>query len=283
MYMKANRKICVFLSALMLYSADMCLAQADDGRDGRNDNLDRPQWGQRVHDNEQKPGGEPGRPDMGPGGPMMGRGMMGRGMMGPAMTTDELMKFLNQYDPTRARQLDDMLANQPQQFQEYIGMVCELYTPAARQMEFDPEAGVLAVKNISLQLDIKKQVADYKVSTDDALKERLKTDIRLNLDRQFELILEDQQRDIARWQERMARFQSRIQSEQNAGPDQMRPENDMRGRGRADRFVNMQERMKKELGKRIEDIAKWKEQKKQIVDRQLSDLIEDVRPFPWNL
>lgn len=274
----------------------------DEDQSQSEENKSASQWGQRARERmaQRQEGVQQGGPaddqmggrGMGARGNGMmgmngrGSGMMGgRGMYGPPMETEELMEFLQKYDQQKAAQLNEMYQKQPEQFAEYVGMVCELYTPAARMMENDPEAGKLEVKKISLTLDAKKQVSDYKSATDEATKSKIKSELSANLSEQFDLILDDQKKEIDMWKERLERFESRaangnaqgqqMQQGQQGGPGGTRS-------GMSDRFENMQKRMKSEVEKRVSDIDKWKEQKQQIVERQLSDLVEEVRPFPWN-
>ena len=281
----------------------------DDEDDQNVDNKQTTQWGQRARDRmNQRQGGQDqadrggrgmgqgqgrGMGDgrgmgEGPGGMFgggRGTGMMGgRGMFGPPMETEELMTFLQKYDQQKAAQLNEMYQKQPEQFAEYVGMVCELYTPAARIMENDQDAGKLEVKKISLSLDVKKQVSDYKAATDDAAKNKLKSELSTNLSKQFDLIMESQKSEISMWKERLDRFESRAANGQGQGQGQQQNNNrpGWARDGMSDRFERMQKRMTSEVEKREADIQKWKEQKDQIVERQLSDLVEEVRPFPWN-
>ncbi len=279
--MKARLYIISFLAGVILLNAAVVAQGWGNKPDKGQDNG---QWRQRLQNGDNVPDGErPGmRPGMGPGmrpGPMGGGrfGGMGRGMFGPPMTTEELIAFLEKNDEVKAKQLNEMYKKQPEQFAEYVGMVCELYTPAARIMENDPVAGKLAVRKTSLSLDVKKLVIDYKMAAEDEVKAKIKTELESSLSDQFDVILESQEKEIQVWQEHLQRFESKLKESSEGG------ESDFRyGRGgRFDRFSNMQDRMKGQIGKRLQDITKWKEQKQQIVQRQLADLIEDVRPFPW--
>ena len=243
-----------------------------------------------FNDGEQDPMRGGGRRGMGGPGRDGRRGGFGRGMFGPPMSTDELMEFLGKHETEKAGQLRDLYNNQPEEFERYIGIVCELYTPAARMMENNPETGMLMVQNISLSLDVKKIVSDYNKVSDSAEKEKKKTHLKEKLSQQFDVILKLQEKEISGWQDRISQFRERMQ---NGNLDE---EMDMDARGRRrgrgpdfgegmgmqDRFQHMQKRMTHEVSKRKQDIVKWKEQKAQIVERQLADLIEDVRPFPWN-
>lgn len=244
-------------------------------------------------------------PNFGPGGmgPYMGMGPEGgmagprggRGMFGMALTTEELLEFLKEHDPIKAGQFNEMYEKQPEQFKEYIGIICELYTPAARLMEYDKEAGELAVKNISLSLDVKKQVAEYKASNDQTVKRLIKSELTKSLEKQFDVIVDSQQKEIDIWKDRFSRFANNRPDWNDSAPVQQQPNmvgpggpgrsglgGGPGGRGgRNDRGEEMQQRMKEQFEKRQQDIDKWKKQKKQIVERKLIDLVEDVRPFPW--
>ncbi len=239
----------------------------------------------KEFDQDNNPDEQRGRRG-GMGGPgREGRRGFGRGMFGPPMTTEELMTFLGKYDPEKAQQFGEMYKKQPEDFEKYIGMVCELYTPASRMMDFNEDIGKFMVKNISLSLDIKKVVSDYKKAEDEPSKARFRQQLKVKLEEQFDVIIQLQENEIKGWQDRISQFRERMEN------GELEDDNQEAGRGRGfgrggsdmqDRFQHMHKRMAQEVERRKGDIVKWKEQKQQIVERQISDLVEDVRPFPWN-
>ena len=246
-------------------------------------------------DDEGMPGRQWGRRGGGPGGPAgrgEGRRGFGRGMFGPPLSTEELMEFLKEHDKEKASQLKNMYETQPEQFEKFIGITCELYTPAARMMDYNAEVGKLMVANISLSLDVKKVVFDYYVAQDQKDKDKARALLKDKLSHQFDIIIKLQENEISSWQERISQFRDRMENGDTGEDESGRA----RGRGRGaggfgpgmdmpgmqDKFEHMKKRMTTEVQKRKKDIVKWKEQKVQIVERQVADLLEDVRPFPWN-
>ncbi|MBN1846282.1 MAG: hypothetical protein JW810_11405 [Sedimentisphaerales bacterium] len=259
-------------------------APPDRGRD-----RDSRDYGRRYMDPSDKD------PDGGP--PERFRGFFGR------VNTEDLMKFLRQYEPELAKNLDSLNKDNPAQFEQQIDGLRRLYGPIMRLMDENPPMAQLSLKAIRLRLQVQGAVKKAKEATDQNAKAQTAQKLQADLGDLFDVIcrleemrLEEFSRRMQDWaqgppdpkDDRLAepdkRDEPRDREEGFGGPGSFGGGRGQRpgrgGPGGWDRQRSAQF-FHERLEQRKINIETWKKNKDQIVQQRVDQLLQGYQPFPW--
>jgi len=218
-------------------------------------------------------------PSMGPGrgpGPAVGPGGGHFGGVDPVV----LMNFLKEHEPELAAKLEKLRAEDPVQYRRQMYSVMGLYGPVVREMQWDPEIANFSLERIRMRLQIEQGVKDVNSTTGDAQK-KAKEKLKGNVSKLFDTIVTQEEARLKRWEQRLT----------EEGPGEQpgregynrrggrRPRSMMgRGRGAPGRGEKFRERIEE----RENLIKTWREQKDLVVQTRLNELLQDIKPFPWD-
>jgi predicted DNA-binding protein len=257
-----------------------------------------PRWDgqERVAGQWQQHGEDPGRK------PGMRRGP------GPAMGYDresvrtdpkELLEFIKKYEPELAEKLEKLRQEEPQQLRRKIVALGRLYGPVMQQMEHSPEMGKLSLQKIRLRLKIEATVNNLKEAEQETEKATIKEQLRQHIEELFDIILAQEELRLKHWRERMAELA--IEGAQVKAPDkaeeakgsqkpgtvqssdaQQTPDSEKAPRSRKGKKPHKPGPPQQQGFENREALIKqWREQKEQIINERLKELLEDIKPFPW--
>lgn len=257
-----------------------------------------PRWDgqERVAGQWQQHGEDPGRkPGMRRGpGPEMGYDR-------ESVRTDpkELLEFIKKYEPELAEKLEKLRQEEPQQLRRKIVALGRLYGPVMQQMEHSPEMGKLSLQKIRLRLKIEATVNNLKEAEQETEKATIKEQLRQHIEELFDIILAQEELRLKHWRERMAELA--IEGAQVKAPDkaeeakrpqepgaaqssdaQQTPDSEKAPRSRKGKKPHKPGPPQQQgLENREALIKQWREQKEQIINERLKELLEDIKPFPW--
>lgn len=309
-----------------------CFAQDSADQDSWNNSSDNDRQSPPDRDRPMRPGGRgmgpgsgrgmgPGSEGglgMGPGGGGPGRGS-GGGRWGAMVDEDELLMFLNKHESRLATRLEELQKTSPQEYREQLSTLSRLYGPVIRQMEMSPAMGQLSLEKIRLSLKIKEQVQEAKSEGADLTK--IKETLKVNVTKQFDVIVDQEKFRIKYARERLESWSSRAPEDQAESADQESPERseedrrgrrgrdrdrpgdrgmgrgpgpgpadpggprrggpEGRGRGRGWGQAERIEQFSKHLEQKNKTIESWLKNKENIVNKRIEILLEDHEEFPW--
>ena len=176
-------------------------------------------------------GQAPGGFGQAPGGPGPG---YGGGFGAHYMPTpEELLAFLQQYEPALAQKLKQLHRENPQQLHAQLPTLLRLYVPVMRQMQYDPQAGQLGLREIELRLKAQDLVESIKTAQQADLTEpqtdqpepksdqtEPKKQLRATLSDLFDVIIEQEQLRLTHFE---TRFEDWSEHMMGPGPGQNGP------------------------------------------------------------
>ncbi|MBI9015842.1 MAG: hypothetical protein JEZ07_01140 [Phycisphaerae bacterium] len=200
------------------------------------------------------------------GGQMQGGMGMGRGGFG-RVSDEDLLTFLQKYEPEMAKNLVMLNQENPDAFKQKMQSLQRVYGRVIMQMERDPEAGKLALKKIRLTLEINAitEATDTVSSAD-------KAKIEKNVGQIFDIVIQEEQQRIKSWREMASNFGNRGGQDRGG-----RGQGQARGGDADERTKRMEESFKD----RAQQIEKWRKNKEIIVKQRVEQLVNKVEAFPW--
>jgi len=247
-------------------------------------------------------------------GPARGQGRRGQERFDP----ERLAEFLREYEPELAEKLTKLRQQDPQRFRWQLFAIARIYGPVMAQMEHNPEMGKLSLKRIRLDLRTKQALKKIKKLESKTFKDaeqaeqakaKARTSLCENVSKLFDVILEQQQRRLQEAQERLDTWAPPKRLEPQ-GPPAEAPgfgkgrgsargtsrgigRSGSRGRGTGmGRGAGMYPgeepvagRAHRELRARLEQheesLKRWRDNKEQIVENRVKELLAGHEPFPW--
>ena len=219
------------------------------------------------------PDGGPGRgqgPDGGPGG-----GRFGGGRIEPA----EMINFLNEHEPDLAAKLEQLRQQDPVQYRRQMYSVMGLYGPVMREMQWDPEMAKFSLDRIHLRLQIEQDVKDVKTAKEDATRQA-KDKLKGNVSKLFDTIVTQEEARLTRWEQRLTEENTADQPSQQGYRGRGRRPRPMMGQGRG--APGRHEKVRERIEDREQLIKTWREQKDLVVQTRMNELLQDIKPFPWD-
>jgi predicted DNA-binding protein len=168
-----------------------------------------------------------------------------------------------------------------------------------QQMEHSPEMGKLSLQKIRLRLKIEATVNNLKEAEQETEKATIKEQLRQHIEKLFDIILAQEELRLKHWRERMAELA--IEGAQVKAPDkaeeakgsqkpgtvqssdaQQTPDSEKAPRSRKGKKSHKPGPPQQQGFENREALIKqWREQKEQIINERLKELLEDIKPFPW--
>ena len=198
------------------------------------------------------------------------------------ISTEELLKFLEEHESRLGAKLKTLHEEDPEKFSDLPLVVAmkELYGPVIQQMHRDPEGGKLSLKKIQLRLRIQRSVYDVKRSTEQSSRhDEARKDLTGHVSELFDVVIAQEEASLRRMEEWL---KIRLESD----PEQQRTGERTGGRRGGQRVDPRQrggssERLQGELAAKKKAIPAWKENKDKIVEERVEELLQDHPNFPW--
>lgn len=179
---------------------------------------------------------------------------------------DELIDFLEEYEPELAEKLEDVRNDSPDEFRRRVPVVGKLYGHLIEEMKYDPTMTKLEVKAIRLRLRAKAAVDVIKEGKDG---EQQLTEAVEGL---FDTIMAQGELKYNRLKERLderAAAKKDAESGTESKRWHRRNEDDVR-KGFTERLEKHKDRL-----------DAWRSSRDEIIKQRIDELRRDSKPFPW--
>ncbi len=265
---------------IAIFSNQAAFAQDDNWNDdnGRSNQMGRGRNQMDGRHGNQMGRGRGNQTDGG-GGNQRGRR---RGNQKDRISTEELIEFLGQYEPTVLKNLEELQNSDQRKYWRKLMMLRRLYGKIIGMMDSNPEMAKLMLNKIKISAKIKELVK----KSDDGTE--IKTELNKLVTELFNIVLALEEIRINQWEKRMEEFESRSNGNDDSNLDSRRgkPKRDSSGRGGPKRDGSGRDSPRGGgFDKNIEDkkkaLANWKTNKATIISQRVEQLISKTGSFPW--
>jgi hypothetical protein len=222
---------------------------------------------------QRKPRRQADRPERGPG-------RRERPMRLQQVDPDELLKFLAEHEPTLAERLERLKIDEPEEYELKMPLLGRLYGPVMRQMMRNPAMAEISLRKIRLHLKIKSALAEAKEQADSDEAAPSRKALRKSVAELFDVILEQEELRVSEMKSRLDRWSDLAEKYGKDGwdDDKTMASGKQRGRGvgRA-RLSALRNRLTEQEGQ----LDRWRDNRKQIINLRVAELLAGEKRFPW--
>lgn len=232
---------------------------------------------------------------------------------------EELIAFLEQYEPELAKKLDTLRQENKPRFARQFASLRRLYGPIMRMMEEDPEMAKVSLRAIRLRVQVQDMAKKAKKASDETSKKTAIQDLEGKLSELFDVILTLEELRLEDFKSRMEESDpwKRVhrQEDPNSGvhgePDghresqrhgpgiggggrRFRGGRGGFGGGAGDLSISRSERgpggngrqrvaeiRYRSMEQKKKNIEIWKQNKERIIQQRVEELLKGFQPFPW--
>lgn len=173
------------------------------------------------------------------------------------ISTEQLLKFLKEHESELAERLEKLRKDRSHYFSDQVRALKELYGPVIEQMKEDPKAGKISLEKIRLRLKIKDAVDEVKRSRRQAY-DQAKKKLTGHVEKLLEVIINEEVYDV----EQMEEWLKNRDDRRNLTRSEYRSRWDY-------------------IDQAKENIANWKKNKADIVEKRVEKLLQPHPDFPW--
>jgi hypothetical protein len=186
-----------------------------------------------------------------------------------------LMNFLKENEPKLAEKLEKLQAENPEKYNRAVKIASQHYAPAIYMSSRDPEMSKLICGSIREQLKTEWLVGQYRDASPEN-QPAVKTQLKQAVSVLYDVILKQEE-------VRQGKFETRFKAvvpdnkPQGAPADQAAAQSDT-AKAKHPRLQHFQQRLEQHQ----RNIESWRNNRTQIIDQHVEQLINGIEPFPWH-